>query len=59
MPRLRVSPTRACSPAPRFCAMQVIMPEEMLCSGMQAKSSTRLTALNAAITLTPCAFITL
>ena len=35
------------------------MPEEMLCSGMKAKSSTRLTALNAAIMLTPCALMTL
>ena len=40
-------------------AIQVMMPDEMLCSGMQAKSSMRLTALNAAITLTPCALMTL
>ena len=39
--------------------VQVVIDEEILCSGIQAKSSTRLTALNAAIIATPCALITL
>ena len=59
MPTRSVSFTRIFCPAPRFCAAQVIIAAEMLCSGMHAKSSTRLTALNAAITATPCALMTL
>lgn len=39
--------------APRFWETNVIIPEEMLCSGVNAKSSTRLTALNTAMASTP------
>ena len=42
--------------APRFWETNVIIPEEMLCSGVNAKSSTRLTALNTAMASTPSPF---
>ena len=49
----KASLTRFFSFAPLFCAVNVIIEWEILCSGIRAKFSILLAALKAAITETP------